>query len=1011
MTVQGFLEQFHQQHLHRQEKPFCFVLGAGASSMSKIPTGGELAVKWLRDLHRELDFTGKSLEAWATEGNLGIPNFDLKQAATFYSELYEKRFHDSPESGYAYLEDVMRDKEPSYGYSVLAYLLSETRHKILITTNFDNLAADALSIHSTVFPLVVSHDSLAHYARVELRRPLIAKVHGGLGFAPKSERGELGCLTDGWSVALQRIFERCSPIVIGYDGNDGSLMNLMESMKEVSIDNLRWCFYAPTGQPEEDLKRVPPRVQELVARQRGRLVPIPGFDEIMLLLQQQMSPVMKMPNLRDRMQERAKQRYDLYSKQESELNERVSGKTKGSLPTTINNALSGVNALLKDAMEELAATNEIKPWWQWDNEARDAISLEDRNSIYQVAIAALPNSHELFENYALFLHGECKQMDKAEEFFQRAINAVPKDANYLGNYAVFLQNERKDMDKAEAFYLRAIEADPKHANNLRNYALFLQVERKNMDKAEEFYLRAIEADPEQDNACGAYANFLKTERKNMDKAEKFYLRAVEADPKHANNLSNYAFFLKNERKNMDKAEEFYLRAIEADPKHANALGNYANFLATERKKMDKAEEMYLRAIEADPKHANNLNNYAFFLKTERKNLEKAEAFYKCAIDADPTHANILGNYAFFLQMDRKDIDKAEEFYLRAIKADPGHAGTLGNYANFLKTERKDMDKAEEFYKLALKADPGHGHTLNNYANFLKSERKDMDKAEEFYKLAIKANPKHVRILGGYALFLQNERKQMDKAEEFYLDAIEADPMHGDILNNYAFFLKAERKNLDMAEEFYLRAIEAEPEHAEIIGNYAFFLQTERKDMDKAELFYKRAIDADPEHANTLGNFAIFLQNERKDMGKAEEFYLRTFDADPKHANTLGNYAQLCFLQGKMTEGMKYLNLADAQTPKLPALQAEIAFYRLAHEPAAWPGKLAEMAHVLLAGARSLGWPLEGNVSRAKAVGHPNSDLLNAIAGVISRNEPLEGLSKFPEWPGTIEVQAPSAPQP
>ena len=198
ITVQGFLEQFRQQHLHRQEKPFCFILGAGASRMSKIPTGGELAMDWLRDLHRELDFTGQSLEIWATADNLGIPGFDLKLIASFYSQLYEKRFHDSPESGYAYLEDVMRDKEPSYGYSVLAYLLSETQHKIVITTNFDNLVADALSIHSTVFPLVVGHDSLAHYARVELRRPLIAKVHVGLGVAPKSEPGGLNCLTDGW---------------------------------------------------------------------------------------------------------------------------------------------------------------------------------------------------------------------------------------------------------------------------------------------------------------------------------------------------------------------------------------------------------------------------------------------------------------------------------------------------------------------------------------------------------------------------------------------------------------------------------------------------------------------------------------------------------------------------------------------------------------------------------------------------------------------------------------------
>jgi Tfp pilus assembly protein PilF len=731
ITVQGFLEQFRQQHLHRQEKPFCFVLGAGASRMSKILTGGELAMDWLRDLHRDLDFTGQPLETWATADNLGIPGFDLKQIASFYSQLYEKRFHDSPESGYAYLEDVMRDKEPSYGYSVLAYLLSETQHKIVITTNFDNLVADALSIHSTVFPLVVGHDSLAHYARVELRRPLIAKVHGGLGFAPKSEPGDLSCLTDGWCKALKRIFERCSPIVIGYDGNDGSLMNLLEGMPDDSIDNLRWCFYAPDGRPEEDLKRVPRRVSDLVTKKHGRLVPIPGFDEIMLLLQRQMSPVVKMPNLRERMQERAKQRYELYSKQESELNERVSGKSKANQSASTTHAAPDVNALLKDAMVELAATNKVKPWWQWENEATDAGSIDERDEIYQKGITALPESTEL-----------------------------------LGNYA----------------------------------------------------------------------NFLKNERKEMDKAEKFYQRAIEADPKHANVLGNYAVFLKNEHKEMGKAEEFYQRAIEADPKHANVLGNYANFLWSVRKEMGKAEEFYQRAIEADPKHAN----------------------------------------------------------------------VLGNYAKFLWSERKEMDKAEEFFR---------------------------------------------------------------------------------------------------------RAIEADPVDAHVLGAYAKFLWSERKEMDKAEKVYQRAIEADPKHAHVLGNYANFLKNERKEMDKAEEFFRRAIEVDPKEANTLGNYSQLCFLKRRLEEGIKHLKQAEALSVDDQSLAVELVFYRLAHDATSWPGKLLRMAELLALGARSPDWPLEDNVAVAEAAGHPNPALLRAIVGVISRGEPLEALTKFPDWPGHQPAAASSTTNP
>jgi protein O-mannosyl-transferase len=836
ITVQGFLEQFRQQHQHRQEKPFCFVLGAGASRMSKIPTGDELAMAWLKDIHRDLDFTGQPLVTWATEENLGISKFDLKQLASFYSELYEKRFHDSPESGYAYLEDVMRDKEPSYGYSVLAYLLSETQHKIVITTNFDNLVADALSIHSTVFPLVVGHDSLAHYARVELRRPLIAKVHGGLGFAPKSAPEELGCLTEGWCKALKRIFERCSPIVIGYDGNDGSLMTLLESIPEASIDNLRWCFYSPGDQHEENLKRVPQRVRNLVERQHGRLVPIPGFDEIMLLLQRHLNDVMPMPNLGERMHERAKKRHEIYAKQESELSGRVIGKAKSNLHTPASKASPSVDALLKEAIEKLAQSNEIKPWWQWENEASGAETIEEKNRIYLAALAALPQSPELWGNYSIFVNNECKDYEKAESLYKHAVEAFPNNADILGDYALFLYKRRMNVEEAAGFYKRAIDADPKHANNLCNYSALL-------------------------------AN----EKNEIDKAEQLYKLAIEADSKHVNSLGNYALFLQKKRKNMDKAEEYYRRAIETDPKHPISLVRYALFLQNERKNMDKAEELYKRAIEADPKNAVSLCSYASFLQKERKCLDKAEEFYMHAIEAFPDNADILGDYAIFIQNERKNMDKAEELYRRAIKADPKHANNL--------------------------------------------------------------------------------------------------------------------------------------------GNYAFFLQKERKSSDAAEEIYKRAIESAPKQINNLSNYSHFLHTIRKDLQKAEEFCKRAVEVDTEDANTLGNYAQLCFLNNKFNEGMKFLVQAEAQNSAKLDLQVEMLFYRLAHDQHAWPGKISEMAKLLKSGARSPGWPLEGNIAQAEIAGHPNAELLRAIAGVISCNESLEGLSKFPEWPGTNDVQGSSTPHP
>jgi hypothetical protein len=124
------------------------VLGSGASFQSGIPTGDTLAMQWLEELHEMEDFNNLPLEKWATAANLGIKGFDFKKAANFYPFIYQRRFHDFREQGYAFLEDAMEEAEPSYGYSVFAQIMAGWQHKVAVTTNFDNLIADAISTYT-----------------------------------------------------------------------------------------------------------------------------------------------------------------------------------------------------------------------------------------------------------------------------------------------------------------------------------------------------------------------------------------------------------------------------------------------------------------------------------------------------------------------------------------------------------------------------------------------------------------------------------------------------------------------------------------------------------------------------------------------------------------------------------------------------------------------------------------------------------------------------------------------
>ena len=505
MHVEGFAEEVKRIDATMKNRRFAFILGAGASKSSGVKTGGEFVREWLEILfQRDPDRGKRSFDQWLKETKAGIPNLDPTKLAESYPAVYEATFQHDPDAGYAYLEDAMAGADPRYGYAVLAYILETTQHKVVITVNFDNLVADALANYSNTFPLVCGHDSLAGFAQPNLRRPLILKVHHDLFYGPKSSPEEIANIGSEYKHAVERLLQHYTPIVIGYGGNDGSLMSVLEQLPERSVPGgIYWCYLTSTAEPRT-------QILDVVARQDGWLVPISGFDELMAMLGDKLG--FALPD--QRIKERAEKRADALVEHAKELRTKIQNQQtlvpddgKRRKPATKDQQKS-LNAALESLETTMQRTTDGKKrWWQWEEMAAKE---RDRNP------------------------------DQADQIYQQAVQELPNSVPLLGNYATFLKNVRKDHDRAQEYYERALKADPNNATTLGNYANFLTDVRKNHDRAQEYYERALKADPNNATTLGNYANFLTGVRKDHDRAQEYYEQALKADPNRANTLGNYA---------------------------------------------------------------------------------------------------------------------------------------------------------------------------------------------------------------------------------------------------------------------------------------------------------------------------------------------------------------------------------------------------------------------------------------------------------------------------------------
>lgn len=449
-----------------QQAPFAFFLGAGASVSSGIPGAATLTEKWVDQLHQLRNDDGAvGFEEWLAQD---LPTYDPDDPAASYAQVMQRRFLTAAERQ-AEIETIVSGRDPGFGYATLAQFMTRAdsgeRCNVVITTNFDDLVADALYLYTEKKPLVVRHEALAGFVGARRTRPTVIKLHGDALLNPLNIEGETDALAESLIGALKDELQNRAIVFIGYGGNDTGVLKALQSLPE---DSLRWGIYwVNTSVPEGDFG-------EWLEQRPAIWVEHRDFDELAVLLWERFD----LPHPTDA---RFNRLLDTYRNTFAELQSR-----SRSDETTAAEVLRAVD----DAQGKFAN------WFQVVLEARKyAESEPDRaDEVYRAGIEQFGGSAGLLGSYASFLFQQRKEMDQAEDYYRRAVEANPSHANNLTNYGTFHHVVHKDDDQAVAYFQRALEVDPDHANALCNYAGILL--GRGEEEAALAMLRRLESVPE-----------------------------------------------------------------------------------------------------------------------------------------------------------------------------------------------------------------------------------------------------------------------------------------------------------------------------------------------------------------------------------------------------------------------------------------------------------------------------------------------------------------------------------
>lgn len=266
------------------DQQFSFLLGAGCSISSGIPSASRCIWEWKKSIYEtntklhfvsiDSDNDKREIQRWCDLQ----PNFPKFNSTEEYSFYIEKAFSEERDR-VAYFERLFIGKTPSIGYKLLALLAKLNIVPSVWTTNFDNMtlkAAEYFSVNTFPISIETQDNIYTNFTRNGLK---YVALHGDYKYSKLKNTGkELDTQEEVFVKVMSTHLAEKHLIVMGYSGRDKSLMSALKQV--YSQDGGGRLFWLGMDETPADT------VIELIkqARKNGRsayYIQAPGFDECM----------------------------------------------------------------------------------------------------------------------------------------------------------------------------------------------------------------------------------------------------------------------------------------------------------------------------------------------------------------------------------------------------------------------------------------------------------------------------------------------------------------------------------------------------------------------------------------------------------------------------------------------------------------------------------------------------------------------------------------------------------